>query len=31
VFTVMQLVGAVVAFGLIRLFYPHPQPEPSDD
>jgi len=29
-FIVMQLVGAVVAFGLIRLFYPHPHPEPSD-
>lgn len=30
-FIVMQLVGAVLAFGLIRLFYPHPHPEPSDD
>jgi glycerol uptake facilitator-like aquaporin len=29
-FIVMQLVGAVVAFGLIRLFYPHPHPESSD-
>jgi arsenate reductase len=29
-FIVMQLVGAVVAFGLIRLFYPHPHPEGSD-
>lgn len=32
-FIAMQLIGAVVAFGLIRLFYPHPHPhpEPSDD
>jgi arsenate reductase len=30
-FIVMQLVGAVVAFGLIRLFYPHPRSEPDDD
>jgi hypothetical protein len=32
-FVAMQLIGAVVAFGLIRLFYPqpHPHPEPSDD
>ncbi|HPG14753.1 MAG TPA: MIP/aquaporin family protein [Microthrixaceae bacterium] len=29
-FIVMQLVGAVVAFGLIRLFYPHPHPESPD-
>jgi arsenate reductase len=29
-FIVMQLVGAVVAFGLIRLFYPHPHPEDHD-
>lgn len=29
-FIVMQLVGAVVAFGLIRLFYPQPRPEPPD-
>ncbi len=30
-FIVMQLVGAVVALGLIRLFYPHPHPESPDD
>lgn len=24
-FIVMQLIGAVIAFGLIRLFYPHPE------
>lgn len=30
-FIVMQLLGAVLAFGLIRLFYPHPHPETSDD
>ena len=30
-FIVMQLVGAVAAFGLIRLFYPHPHSEPDDD
>ena len=24
------LVGAIVAFGLIRLFYPHPHPESPD-
>lgn len=30
-FILMQLVGALVAFGLIRLFYPHPHPEHSDD
>ena len=29
-FIVMQLVGAVVAFGLIRLVYPHPHPESPD-
>ncbi len=29
-FIVMQLVGAVVAFGLIRLFYPHPRSESPD-
>jgi glycerol uptake facilitator-like aquaporin len=26
-FILMQLVGAVIAFGLVRLFYPHPHPE----
>lgn len=30
-FILMQLVGAVLAFGLIRLFYPHPHPESADD
>ncbi len=30
-FIVMQLVGAVAAFGLIRLLYPHPHEEDSDD
>lgn len=30
-FIVMQVIGAVVAFGLIRLFYPHPHPEQPDD
>ena len=29
-FIIMQLVGAVIAFGLIRLFYPHPHPESPD-
>ena len=29
-FIVMQLVGAIVAFGLIRLFYPHPHPAYPD-
>ena len=28
-FILMQLVGAVLAFGLIRLFYPHPHPHPE--
>jgi arsenate reductase len=27
-FIAMQLVGMVLAFGLIRLFYPHPHEEP---
>jgi len=30
-FIVMQLVGAVIAFGLVRLFYPHVHPETTDD
>lgn len=30
-FIVMQLVGAVAAFGLIRLLYPHPHAKDSDD
>ena len=30
-FIVMQLVGAVIAFGLVRLFYPHDHSEPLDD
>ncbi len=30
-FIAMQLVGAVVALGLIRLFYPRPDAESSDD
>ena len=30
-FIVMQVIGAVIAFGLIRLFYPHPHPEQPDD
>ena len=30
-FIVMQLVGAVIAFGLVRLFYPHNQSETPDD
>ena len=30
-FIVMQLIGAVLAFGLIRLFYPTPDPETPDD
>jgi hypothetical protein len=25
-FIAMQLVGAVVAYGLVRLLYPHPHP-----
>jgi glycerol uptake facilitator-like aquaporin len=29
-FVAMQLVGAVVAFGLVRLFYPHPHQEGTD-
>lgn len=29
-FIVMQLVGAVVAFGLVRLFYPHDHASPQD-
>lgn len=29
-FIAMQLVGAVVAFGLVRLFYPHPHQEGTD-
>ena len=29
-FIAMQLVGAAVAYGLIRLFYPHPHAERSD-
>ena len=29
-FIAMQLLGAVIAFGLIRLFYPHPHSEPAD-
>ena len=29
-FIVMQLIGAVIAFGLIRLFYPHPATGPAD-
>ena len=29
-FIVMQLVGAVIAFGLVRLFYPRNRSEPSD-
>ena len=27
-FIAMQLVGTVLAFGLIRLFYPHPREDP---
>ena len=30
-FIVMQLVGAVIAFGLVRLFYPHNHSETPDD
>lgn len=30
-FIVMQLVGAVIAFGLVRLFYPHNQSESIDE
>ncbi len=30
-FIVMQLVGAVIAFGLVRLFYPHDHSETLDD
>jgi len=30
-FIVMQLIGAVIAFGLVRLFYPHNRSESSDD
>lgn len=30
-FIVMQLVGAVVALGLVLLFYPTPRPRPSTD
>ncbi len=29
-FIVMQLIGAGIAFGLVRLFYPHPQVEEPD-
>lgn len=29
-FIVMQLAGTVLAFGLIRLFYPDPHPEPHE-
>jgi glycerol uptake facilitator-like aquaporin len=29
-FVLMQLVGAVLAFGLVRLFYPHDHSEPPD-
>ena len=30
-FILMQLIGAVIAFGLVRLFYPHPHSETPDD
>jgi hypothetical protein len=30
-FIVMQLIGAGIAFGLVRLFYPHDHSETSDD
>lgn len=30
-FIVMQLIGMVIAFGLVRLFYPHDQSETPDD
>lgn len=30
-FIVMQLIGAVAAFGLIRLLYPHPHSETTND
>lgn len=30
-FIAMQVLGAVIAFVLIRLFHPHPNPETSDD
>jgi len=30
-FIVMQLIGAVIAFGLVRLFYPHNRSESSDE
>ena len=30
-FIVMQLLGAVIAFGLVRLFYPHAHSETPDD
>jgi len=30
-FIVMQFVGMVIAFGLVRLFYPHNHSEPPDD
>jgi glycerol uptake facilitator-like aquaporin len=29
-FIASQLVGAVIAYGLVRLFYPHDRPEPPD-
>jgi membrane protein DedA with SNARE-associated domain len=30
-FILMQLIGAVIAFGLVRLFYPHPHSETPHD
>jgi arsenate reductase len=30
-FIVMQMIGAGIAFGLVRLFYPHDRSETSDD
>jgi glycerol uptake facilitator-like aquaporin len=30
-FIVMQLIGVVIAFGLVRLFYPHHESEPRDE
>lgn len=29
-FVAMQLIGAAIAYGLVRLFYPHPIPDPAD-